>query len=139
MTRSRSISIKAVLPALTAALAVVLLSACAGDGDAAPAPITGDPDIRGAITSISAGDGDVIGSVRIVGAIAQDTAYDRAVVRVESDTRILRGAGNATMEVTFGDLTVGQTVEAWFTGPVAESYPVQAKASQIVILAEPAD
>ena len=55
-------------------------------------------------------------------------------MRVESDTRILLQAGNAMMEVTFGDLMVGQTVEAWFTGPVAESYPVQAKASQIVIV-----
>ncbi len=133
MTRSRSISAKVAL-ALAAALTMALLSACSSDGDAAPAPIAGDPDIRGAITSISAGSGDVIGSVRIVGAIAQDTAYDRAAVRVESDTRILRQAGNATMEVTFADLKVGQTVEAWFTGPVAESYPVQAKASQIVIL-----
>ena len=137
MTNSRSISIKAVLPALAAALALVLLSACTSDGDAAPAP--DDPDIRGAITSLSDGSGDVTGSVRIVGAIDHDTSYDRAVVRVESDTRIIRRVGNATMEVTFADLMVGQTVEAWFTGPVAESYPVQVKASQIMILAEPAD
>ena len=55
-------------------------------------------------------------------------------MRVEGDTRILRQVGNAMMEVTFADLTVGQTVEAWFTGPVAESYPVQVKTSQIVIV-----
>ncbi len=118
--------------ALVAALALVILAACTSDGDAAPAD--DGPDIRGAITSITAGSGDVIGSVRIEGAIDQDTAYDKAVVRVESDTQILRQAGNALMEVTFSDLTVGQTVEAWFTGPVAESYPVQVKASQIVIV-----
>ena len=35
---------------------------------------------------------------------------------------------------TFEALQVGQKVEAWFTGPVAESYPVQAVASDIVIL-----
>ena len=134
MTHSRSIPAKALL-ALAAGLAIALLSACAGDGDAAPTP--DDPDIRGAITSISDGSGDVIGSVLIEE--GQGTTYDKAAVRVESDTRILRGAGNATAEVTFADLQVGQTVEAWFTGPVAESYPVQAKASQIVILAEPAD
>ena len=138
MTRSRSTPVKAAL-ALTAALALALLGACSGDDDAAPTP--DDPDIRGAITSISDGSGDVIGSVRIEGATGQGTTYDKAVVRVESDTRILRGAGDvvALSEVTFADLQVGQTVEAWFTGPVAESYPVQAKASQIVILAEPAD
>ena len=131
MTRSRSIPAKAAL-ALTAGLALVLLSACTSDDDAAPA--ADGPDIRGVITSITGGSGDVTGSVRIEGAIDQDTAYDKAVVRVEGDTRIFRQAGNALMEVTFSDLTVGQTVEAWFTGPVAESYPVQVKASQIVIV-----
>ena len=133
MTRSRSTPVKAPL-ALTAALALALLGACTNDGDAAPT--TGDPDIRGVITSITGGSGDVIGSVRIEGAIAPDTTYDKAVVRVESDTRILRGAGDvvALSEVTFADLQVGQTVEAWFTGPVAESYPGQVKASQIVIV-----
>ena len=131
MTRSRSIPAKAAL-ALAAGLALVLLSACTSDGDAAPA--ADGPDIRGVITSITAGSGDVTGSVRIEGAIDQDTAYDKAVVRVEGDTRIFRQAGDAMMEVTFSDLTVGQTVEAWFTGPVAESYPVQVKASQIVIV-----
>lgn len=133
MTHSRSVSAKAVL-VLLAVVAMALLAACTSDGDAAPG--AGDPDIRGVITDISDGSGDVIGSVRIEGAIDADTEYDKAVVRVESDTRILRQAGNATQEVTFSNLAVGQTVEAWFTGPVAESYPVQAKASQIVILSE---
>jgi hypothetical protein len=134
MTRSRSIPAKAaaLTLALAAGLALVLLGACTGDSDAAPTP--GGPDIRGVVTIITDGAGDVIGSVRIEGAIAEDTDYDKAVVRVESDTRILRQVGNATMEITFGDLEVGQTVEAWFTGPVAESYPVQVKASQIVIV-----
>ncbi len=136
MKNARSTPVKVAL-ALTTALALALLGACTSDGDAAPAP--SDPDIRGVITSITDGSGEVIGGVRIEGAIDEDTSYDKAVVRVESDTRIYRQAGNAMVEVTFGDLTVGQTVEAWFTGPVAESYPVQVKASQIVILAEPAD
>jgi hypothetical protein len=132
MTRSRSIPAKAAALALAVGLALTLLAACTNGGDAAPSPSA--PDIRGVITNISDGSGDVIGSVRIEGDIAQDTAYDKAVVRVEGDTRILRQVGNAMMEVTFADLTVGQAVEAWFTGPVAESYPVQVKASQIVIV-----
>ncbi len=131
MTRSRSTLTKVAL-ALTAALALALLGACTSDGDAAPGP--NDPDIRGVITSISDGSGDVVGSVRIEGMIDEDTTYDKAVVRVEGDTLLFRQVGNAMMEVTFADLTVGQTVEAWFTGPVAESYPVQVKASQIVIV-----
>ena len=132
MTRSRSILAKAAALVLAAGLALALLGACTSGGDTAPT--SGDPDIRGVITSITDGSGDVVGSVRIEGAVDRDTAYDKAVVRVESDTPIFRQAGNAMMEVTFGNLTVGQTVEAWFTGPVAESYPVQVKASQIVIV-----
>ena len=132
MTRSRSIPAKAAAPALAVGLALALLAACTNGGDAAPSP--SEPDIRGVITSITDGSGDVVGSVRSEGDIAQDTAYDKAVVRIEGDTRILRQVGNAMMEVTFADLTVGQTVEAWFTGPVAESYPVQVKASQIMLV-----
>ncbi len=132
MTRSRSIPAKAAALALVVGLALALLGACTNDGDAAPGP--NDPDIRGVITSISDGSGDVIGSVRIEGTIDEDTTYDKAVVRVEGDTLLFRQVGNAMMEITFADLTVGQTVEAWFTGPIAESYPVQVKASQIVIV-----
>jgi hypothetical protein len=32
------------------------------------------------------------------------------------------------------DLSAGQRVAVWFTGPVAESYPVQATAGAIEIL-----
>ena len=131
MKRSRSTLAKAAL-VLAATLALALLSACSNDGDAAPG--ANDPDIRGVITSISDGTGDVIGSVRIEGTIDEDTSYDKAVVRVEGDTLLFRQVGSAMMEITFADLTVGQTVEAWFTGPIAESYPVQVKASQIVIV-----
>ena len=56
-----------------------------------------------------------------------DSAWTYTVGEVSTEARAL-------MEVTFADLTVGQTVAAWFTGPVAESYPVQVKASQIVIV-----
>ena len=132
MTRSRSILAKAAALALVVGLALALLGACTNDGDAAPGP--NDPDIRGVITSISDGSGDVIGSVRIEGTIDEDTSYDKAIVRVEGDTLLFRQVGSAMMEITFADLTVGQTVEAWFTGPIAESYPVQVKASQIVIV-----
>ena len=132
MRHSRASPVKAAMLALGAALALVLLSACTSDGDAATGTI--GPDIRGAITSVTDGSGDVIGSVRIEGVIDEDTSYDKAVVRVENDTSIYRQVGNALMEITFAELTEGQTVVAWFTGPVAESYPVQAKASQIVIV-----
>ncbi len=36
--------------------------------------------------------------------------------------------------VTFESLKSGQRAQVWFAGPVAESYPAQVRASQIVII-----
>jgi hypothetical protein len=55
-------------------------------------------------------------------------------VTVTEDTRIHVQHGSEFEEATFSDLQVGQYVEAVFAGPVAESYPVQATASEIVVL-----
>jgi len=34
---------------------------------------------------------------------------------------------------TVGDVRAGQVVRVWFAGPVAESYPVRARARAVVI------
>ena len=119
-------------PALTAVLAVVLLlvSACSDDSEAEP-NVT-NPDIRGAISSRSDGDGPTF-SILIEGTIDADTTYDKASVRIDEDTAIYRHEGDDLVEAAASDLTSGTTVEAWFEGPVAESYPVQAYARQVVI------
>ena len=70
-------------------------------------------------------------------------------LRIEADPRAVSGSAKAVVSLTLasrvlhrdgraasaGDLTVGRTVSAWFTGPVRESYPVQAEAS--VVMLEP--
>ena len=126
-----------VSPALAAGAVILILalSACSDDGDVSPLP--DDPHIRGVISDQTEGTGDVLGTVLIEGVIEGDTTYDRASVRVEGDTDIFQEEQDGTLtEGTFADLAEGQAVEAWFTGPVAESYPVQAKAAKIVILAD---
>jgi len=126
-----------VWPALApgAVILMLTLSACSDDGDASPLP--DNPHIRGVISDKSEGTGDVLGTVLIEGVIEEDTTYDKASVRVEGDTDIFQEEQDGTLtEGTFADLAEGQAVEAWFTGPVAESYPVQAKAAKIVILAD---
>ncbi len=90
-------------------------------------------DIRGNITNIQQADGTA-GSVLIEGALEDDTQYDRAVVNITDQTRILKQEGEERVPAAVEDLEVGQRVEAEFTGPVLESYPVQATASEIVIL-----
>jgi Protein of unknown function (DUF3221) len=92
-------------------------------------------DVRGKITSISVSATDpALGTVLIEGKVEKDTSVDKASTRVTAKTSIFRMEGGKKVAGKFSDLKVGQTVEASFTGPVAESYPVQGAASEIVIL-----
>lgn len=119
-----------------AALALMLggLALLAGCDGPEPEPVT--IDIRGVITALTpAGEpGAGLGSVRIEGAKQPDTRYDKASVRITSETRVFQQLGDFRRPLTFADLALGDKVEARFTGPVAESYPVQATASEVVIL-----
>jgi hypothetical protein len=97
-------------------------------------------DIRGKITSISPADAaNAGGSVLIEGAREKDTNADKAATRITAKTQIFRLQDGRKIARKFRDLKVGQTVEATFAGPVAESYPVQGTAGEIIILAEAAN
>ena len=104
-------------------------------------------DIRGLVTNILKIDvqssrklafGRAIGSILVEGAIEDDTAFDKARLRVTDKTRIFRQERGERRAVTFDSLKIGEVlakVEVQFTiGPVAESYPIQATAAEIVIL-----
>jgi hypothetical protein len=92
-------------------------------------------DVRGKITSISvSATKAALGTVVIEGKMKKDTSVDKASARVTAKTSILRMENGKKVAGKFGDLKVGQSVEASFTGPVSESYPVQGTASEIVIL-----
>ncbi len=120
-----------------AALAALALSAFAlgtldGGGQ-------GRVDIRGSIKKVTptpkaSEKGALLGSLLIEGPKDAGTSHDKASVRVTAATKIYKGAGGARKPAMFSDLKEGLTVEATFTGPVAESYPVQATAGEIVIL-----
>lgn len=59
-----------------------------------------------------------------------DAGSAKAAVRLQEGTRLLYRNGRAA---EYEALAVGHTVSAWFDGPVAESYPVQAAAGVIVL------
>ena len=63
-----------------------------------------------------------------------DSSVDRASVRVTARTVVWARAGEGRDEISAADLAVGQRVAVSFTGPVAESYPVQATAGDVEIL-----
>ena len=55
---------------------------------------------------------------------------------VDANTRYQRRARDGALsEATLADLSVGDTVEVYVVGPIAESCPVQGKASRIVEIA----
>lgn len=95
-------------------------------GGCAPAPPDREPDIRGVVESVNQADG--VGSTFLVSGTG---AYDKASVSVDAETRILTPDGDAFTESD--SVEVGDNVEVWFTGAVAESYPVQAKAETVVV------
>jgi hypothetical protein len=114
---------------------ITLLLGCAPS----EATVGTEADIRGNITTIHQAEAQrreegVIGSVLIEGVIQEDTEFDRASVTITDKTRIFEHAGQEHRPVTFESLEIGQRVQARFTGPVMESYPVQATAIEIVIL-----
>jgi hypothetical protein len=57
----------------------------------------------------------------------------KASVRLTRNTYFLRSPGNAARR---DDLAVGQKVSVWYSGPVMESYPVQATAAVVRIDSE---
>jgi hypothetical protein len=109
---------------LLASLAV-LTSACSlmpfGPKEDCP---TKDPYIRGAITAVATE------SIRVEENPADLSGTAKAVLQLTEKTRIQRRAGGSALR---SDLQVGVLVSAWVTGPVKESYPVQATACAIII------
>jgi hypothetical protein len=99
-------------------------------------------DIRGAITKVNASDDDVkkkgiLGTLLVEGTKERTTNYDKASVKISNKTKILKQDGKERKEAKFEDLKKGCKVQIDFTGPVAESYPVQATAGTVIILEEP--
>lgn len=98
-----------------------------------PGPPDGDPSIRGAITVITPGEGG-LGAILVEGPAGEGTSYDKASVNITGDTKLLLQRADGYGRITFADLKEGDAVEVWFTGAVAESYPVQATADTVVVV-----
>jgi len=91
----------------------------------------GNVDIRGKITKLEKKDDKTI-SIMVEGQKEPDTAYDKAYVRVDNDTKIYRASNDQA--ISSGDLKEGMNVEIKFFGPVNYSYPVQAKAGEVKVI-----
>jgi hypothetical protein len=123
----------------------ILCIGCGGATDAnstptvTPTPVSAlgerseNPHIRGTIMDISILEGRVHGFF-IDGVTEPDTEYDKAFVGVTETTRVYLQTDTGYEVADPTQLTVGMKVEVLFTGIILESYPVQAKADEILIL-----
>jgi len=126
-------------------LLITMLSAC---GTAAPtAPGSETPTTMLTITPVDASDvAQPSSPATIVGEITQidgrilveqqpgATIGDKIVFSFNDATRIIARVGDDLEPKTVGDLAVGQRVEVWAAGAVAESFPAQATAKTIIIV-----
>ena len=129
--------------ALTATAAATLVPQGGTDAKSpAPAPPQGGGgtvDARGTVTSVSTapGGGDVLGSFLVEGPKDPTLVCDKASLTVTMDTRFYRRTPDGDVPlnaVSMALLEPGMQVEVTITGPVAESYPVQATAATITIV-----
>ena len=112
---------------------------CPSNGSDADTDDKKKVDIRGSVVSIKrpndeALDKKLVAAVLVEGAKEADTGYDKANIKVTTETKIFVREGEGRRPVAFEALKVGDRVEARFTGPALMSYPIQAAASEITIL-----
>lgn len=108
------------------AATIVSLAACEETTRSIPASAA---SIAGQITALDR-DGERIGTVRVETQPSDSSGSPKAVVRISQRTVVTTPA---LVGADYNDLKVGQRVRVWFTGPVRESYPVQADAGTVVI------
>ena len=114
--------------ALTIGLTLIATS-CGSD----PKPIETEPDLIAFITEIHPSQNEGIS-----GQISVESHTDKIVqkytVTVRTETLIFRQDGDNLHEEAFTVLETKQWVKIWFSGPVKESWPMQATAKKVVII-----
>lgn len=115
------------VPTLAVALAALAVVGCAPE----PRPPSGDPSIRGEITSLDPTDE---GASMLVESSGEPVfEVDKAQVTLDEASVLLRVTKDGYESANISDLDEGDVVDVWFEGPVAESYPVQAYGGTVVV------
>jgi beta-N-acetylhexosaminidase len=105
------------------------LTACA-----ATAP-TDQPGITGTVTNVVSGDGRPSSlTVESTGTQPPGQISDKAAVTIPPTTQFFAADGSAAKLADISAIRLGTRVRVWFSGPIAESYPIQASASAVQIL-----
>jgi hypothetical protein len=113
-------------------LAAALTSACGAM--AGPAEPDGDPIVRGPVESLTH---HATGSGILVRAGPGSRDACGIAATADRDTRYLRRGGDGrVVGAALAEVEVGDTVEVYVTGPVAESCPLQGRAATILLLGD---
>ncbi len=98
-------------------------------------------DIRGTILNINPAqvNSNILGTIYVEGPLNEDTFYDKASIKITSSTLIYQvdnqlSSNDQFVQIPFSELQTGMMVEVTFTGPVLESYPVQATTKKVLVL-----
>lgn len=101
------------------AILLVTILICSLAGCIANKEENQNPVVRGVITEVNPQEKATF--LLVEGKQEEDTSYGKASVKVTKRTKIYRGDKKVSIE----DLKENLLVEAYTSGPVAESYPVQ--------------
>jgi hypothetical protein len=97
------------------------------------------PGIDGRVVQVdeigtSSGESSLLGAILVEGTMQDGTPNARVSVSITKDTRLQQQDGQSRRNITIGSLKVGQRVQVTFRGPIAESFPMQASADEIVVI-----
>lgn len=100
------------------------------------------PDMQGAHVAAHSGSGTErtlrlevdVDAAKQAGIADAGEGYDVASVRVDGKTVLLRKVGDGVEKATVDEVISARFLNVWFTGAVAESYPVQATAATVLIV-----
>lgn len=123
-------------PAAVLALCLAASACGGGPGDPAqpPALNASIPEEAASIGEVKQVDGGAARPRLLIEQIATRSAgYPIAWVSVFPRTTVLVRSGGQLSRGTAADLRAGADVQAWFTGGVRESYPVQADAGTVLV------
>jgi hypothetical protein len=124
---------------MTTAMNTLLVLALVGADNPEPTKAPPKADVRGKVTTLAVLRAkDLVGRIQVDGVKEKDTKYDRAVVTIPIKAKIYRWVDGKKTDAKFSDLKRGAKVQCVFTGAVAESNPVKARASEVLILEVPA-
>jgi beta-N-acetylhexosaminidase len=130
MIKMRLLKVSLILTILLITIPFILITAGCSTGESSSNTIDFQIGIRGIITDISLTEDGA--AIMVEGQVEEDTVYDRASVRINDDTMIQKDDMSRLFEIS--DLRLGDRVEVYFSGPVAESYPVQGTAAIVRII-----